>query len=150
MTRTEPVAAFSVTGAVVGVLAWAGARYAPGVDLPDEVMVPLVAGIVACVSGLARQWVVPHAQHVSVLKAADKLAEVAERAARGNRHQSETPPPAKVGKAKPVSRRDETCDMAGCSRPPVAGDGTRVACAEHRGILEVRRETPRPKPGVRA
>ena len=62
MTRTEPVAAFSVTGAVVGIIAWAGARYAPGVEVPEEVMVPLVAGIVACVSGLARWWVVPHAK----------------------------------------------------------------------------------------
>ena len=93
MTRTEPVAAFSVTGAVVGIIAWAGARYAPGVEVPEEVMVPLVAGIVACVSGLARQWVVPHAGHVSVLKVADELALAAERTARGNRHQSETPPP---------------------------------------------------------
>ena len=94
MTRTEPVAAFSVTGAVVGILAWVGARYAPGVELPDEVMVPLVAGIVACVSGLARQWVVPHAQHLNLKDvAADAERDVAKlRRERGNRHQAETPP----------------------------------------------------------
>ena len=91
MTRTEPVAAFSVTGAVVGILAWAGARYAPGVELPDEVMVPLVAGIVAVISGLARQWVVPHAKAVGAIAAATRQA-ARLRAELGNRHQRETPP----------------------------------------------------------
>ena len=94
MTRTEPVAAFSVTGAVVGILAWVGGRYAPGVEVPEEVMVPLVAGIVACVSGLARRWVVPHTHHLAALRlrtedALRGAARERERTARGNRHQDE-------------------------------------------------------------
>ena len=87
MTRTEPVAAFSVTGIVTGLVIAVADRYAPGVEIPPELLVLIVGGIVA----FARQWVVPHEKAVNAIAAATR--EVARlRTERGNRHQSETPP----------------------------------------------------------
>ena len=95
MTRTEPVAAFSVTGAVVGLLAAASAgRYFPDLQVPEAVIGVVAASLVHFAS---RWWVVPHAAHVANMAGVRETLAAALRTERGNRHQSETPPPAKPG-----------------------------------------------------
>ena len=89
MTRTEPVAAFSVTGAVVGLLAAASARYFPDLQVPEAVIGVVAASLVHFAS---RWWVVPHAAHVANMAGVRETLAAALRTERGNRHQRETPP----------------------------------------------------------